>query len=1317
MKNSESSATSLSVYRGQADSGIGEGINQPVAYGEQYLHGTAVALRNDATLSAIRPWLTLDSTEADHRALNDRLEAWSCFSEGERLFVARLTATRYNQRIAYFSHGRAWNLADCRSDFDPGVYLGYSDLFDAPAGERGSSDPEQTHMPPSNMPERWKVIVEKEPDTAIAFLGYLLQALFDQSRLLIAAPIHEFHPGSSLFTLVAFARAALPADQKYACNIRIYARQFQLFTGRVNSQLIIFPEDRAHEALRTFQGAILLNHRGELKNGSPLTDGARDYAERVIECFLNRTEGLLPFSAFFVDNRRDAVVSLASDGNIHSILFGYQLATDLISDNPDYAKILGDLKRIGSTNTHWRELLTPQDWAKFPEALLEDFILEIPDSLSPGERALQEVVTKLVAERGDVKLDARLEGGWQNDQNQLSRILDLWEQGLFSDAIIKKSMAPALFKIVPHPSDSLNNKSKQLQIRATKALDRLNLTLDSYLDNGWKDIEQDVHQRKRFVELYQEHPNLFSDKTKLARKTVKISLNDWSKTKVSLIELLSLELQAGALEERVKQESELSILFNKDKRKVFDFLMKATVEGRLTTNWILILMDTNQREYQDILLAIARSRLITFDSMISWRSILIEILDCLRRWSTDIPNDIRDRAIQQSNNLNFVKVEDIDLYLRLAELVGPDNSKYYPPNNVLMDRLLNEWNRSSGLLSNEVRNRLESTIIDTAFSDQWSCLSPTSLVTEQGDISVPHLQPSRLAQLLLETDETLKILNIECLIRLFVDTWPQLSEDRREAIYRQITQQWIKDPPTTTFALIRRDTWYSWQRVADADLRQKGFRRRAALVWLSCPLWTMPEDLFPGEVYPEATLEAWKQAMEDLQSKKLSRAEIRNLRINRDGPPLWPWIQEFEEEQLRDLHQLPNDLVAFRELMDAIEKSDESIRAINNDALASSPFRHVYDLYLRLKEKQSCEPIDEDMWNRMLEFRGSEIISVRIANIMNGLDTEDPDQKFANLLGADSPSLWRSQEFLQSLANWIKIHMDQNDFLERLDKCIKVRIPRLEAPIKELSLQLLNEGFLAIAVFLWSEVLSNTRPAGHFCEPENTKSHDNVDWVNGYYQWLVREKQLPESSLETMTLEAIMFKQSDSHLSMVWRQVGEMALRIKSKDKSVHGHTHPMKVLTRIFRNLRDIPDHYPKKLPSVFIANLLNAIATKEYSLFICLTEANSNPTIPSLEFLIALSLISENESDGPGSITCDFIERVHELIPKQEEQNWWRALLTSMFTSCSTSKQKEISAQRIVEFANEMPFMKANKDRMEFLAKVLIESKYSELAKSLTN
>ena len=427
----------LSVYRGQAKTGIGEGPGSPIAHGEQYLQGTDPLLAQDGELlRTIRPWLSLDSDPADYRRLQDQLESWSYFCYRERVFVVRLVpAGVYDRRAAYFSHARAWRLADCREGFDPGVYLGCSSLFESPQ-RSGESELRLAGASPQAMPVQWQAQLQQETGVAASFLGHLLQALEQDYPLIIAVPITEFTLGTPLHTLVSFARAGLPADLKFRCAIRVYTRQPELFLQHLEANLVVAPDNAAAVALGAKRNATLLNRQGEVKAGQPLTDRAAAYAQAVLQGALKAPQGLLSFSERFGPLH---AAGLPASADVRSVQVSYNLALALQDAAANWDDLFNNYLRAparAADTLPWERLLYDQDWRRFPQQILCDFVLQHPADLTTGEQELQRAVAAALGRLG-LTADERLTVWWEpGNSRKHERLLQLlaYTSPLFSAA-------------------------------------------------------------------------------------------------------------------------------------------------------------------------------------------------------------------------------------------------------------------------------------------------------------------------------------------------------------------------------------------------------------------------------------------------------------------------------------------------------------------------------------------------------------------------------------------------------------------------------------------------------------------------------------------------------------------------------------------------------------------------------------------------------------------------------------------------------------------------------------------------------------------
>lgn len=498
---------SLSVYRGQAEEGIGEGPGYPISRGEQYLKGTSPELAKDVKLlTAIRPWLTLDSRPQDHRY---KPESWSCFFYENWMFVVRLmVAGIFDDRVAYFSHARAWSLDNCRGEFDPGVYLGCSSVFDMPS-DMGGSAAELQKLLPEVLPAQWLVQLKSEKEVAVRFLGHLLQALEQDYPLLLSVPVGEFATGKPLHTLVSFARAALPVDLKSRCTIRLYTTYdpTQLFE-KWKTNLIAVPEDIDREVLnKAFSEELnptLLDYKGNVKAGQSLQIKAEKYARKIIKGVQQQPKGLLPFSARFGPLHAKG---LLTDEDLRPVQISYDLALAMMGTKEDFNdSFWWDYLRAeaaNAVNLPWELLLDDQDWSWFSPQRLREYILQNPDELSAGEQILQNATTAALV-RLRLTLDECLPVWWKDDDWQLRRLSQL------------RIRAPSLLSPL-----SIAERTVSIPLTRLKVLTPLHGLLEAEFEAGV------LGQRSRESSLLAELAAADPDIDKIVEEAVKIGQLKW----------------------------------------------------------------------------------------------------------------------------------------------------------------------------------------------------------------------------------------------------------------------------------------------------------------------------------------------------------------------------------------------------------------------------------------------------------------------------------------------------------------------------------------------------------------------------------------------------------------------------------------------------------------------------------------------------------------------------------------------------------------------------------------------------------------------
>lgn len=406
---------SLSVYRGQARSGEGEGPGKTVLHGEQYL-GIDPPLRDVELLDTIRPWMTLDSESADHQRLNDQLEAWSLFFAGGYLFVVRLaSAGIYDRRAAYFAHGRAWKCDATPATYDPGLYLGRTEAFDPPW-----RDERPVIAPVDVAPAVVRVEqIRAESQAAARFLAHLLVAVADGHPLIIAAPVADFASGSALHALIGLARAGLPRNLQRRCSVRVYSRFPDLFLRHLSVNLIVVPEESVTSAISARPAATLLDRQGKRIAGKEASERALEYATTVVERAAAIPDGL----PYFIDRLPEVPADARTIAVTYNLAFAFsgppERRTELLRRYlPRAADKLG-------ADIRWNELITADEWNSFPrEALLEELLADV-SAPSEGRRELLHAIQE-GASRIGLQVDERLSTWWDaKDPNKLARLMEL----------------------------------------------------------------------------------------------------------------------------------------------------------------------------------------------------------------------------------------------------------------------------------------------------------------------------------------------------------------------------------------------------------------------------------------------------------------------------------------------------------------------------------------------------------------------------------------------------------------------------------------------------------------------------------------------------------------------------------------------------------------------------------------------------------------------------------------------------------------------------------------------------------------------------
>jgi len=423
--------TSLNVYRGQADQGIGEaGI--PIRRGEQFIAADAPLQADPGLLHALRDWLTLDATSGDQGRLPERLTGWSCFPRGPYYFVCRLsTAGKYDRREAYFAHGRAWPRSAFAADFDPGLYLGNDAAFLSAVPDT----PAAAALPPATAEPLDPILTH--PELTVSLITHLFHGMVTGYPVIMAVPLTDFAAAAPLARIIAFARGALPGRLRRRCRIRLFSRNPQRFleTTRATgdgepdrADLLVIPEELAVTALTAARRrALLLDAQGERRDGPEPAAGLFDYARAVLDSARRFPAHLTAFGERFDQFWTDPA-TLPGPEQTRWVTLTYNTAVALAGTEAQCGSLFANYllnQARAAAQLPWAALFRAQDWGSFPQDPLIRFVLRADADRSAGERHLQDVLTAAFQEHG-ATLDAGLAAWWDpSDPNKRDRLLEL----------------------------------------------------------------------------------------------------------------------------------------------------------------------------------------------------------------------------------------------------------------------------------------------------------------------------------------------------------------------------------------------------------------------------------------------------------------------------------------------------------------------------------------------------------------------------------------------------------------------------------------------------------------------------------------------------------------------------------------------------------------------------------------------------------------------------------------------------------------------------------------------------------------------------
>lgn len=391
---------SLSIYRGYSSGGgLGELPGDPpgAMRGEQYVKA-APQLWDERELpglaNAVRPWTTLYDdqkiTEISYK-LGAHIEGWSYFGYGEVLrFVARLgSGGEFGQRLAYFTHARAWDIRDFQNADDPGALLGHSNAF-----VQSWREGEEIPRIEENLPESpWKEVVQAKPWAAIRLVSQLYRACVMGPPVVMGVPYREFVKGGRLHQLVSFARAALPLSIKRDCRIRVFTGRPDIYLRELDTHLVVVPEELASDALTARPDVALLDLECENKVGSAADSS---YAQAVVDRFLKLPQFLLAYTGRAMLPPKQ----LPGPAEAMGVPVSYNLLTAL-GDTARMDSLLEHLRQEAAQRKialDWNQLIQPAEWKQFSEAKLIDVALS--PATSVDSNALRQRARIKLVDRG-----------------------------------------------------------------------------------------------------------------------------------------------------------------------------------------------------------------------------------------------------------------------------------------------------------------------------------------------------------------------------------------------------------------------------------------------------------------------------------------------------------------------------------------------------------------------------------------------------------------------------------------------------------------------------------------------------------------------------------------------------------------------------------------------------------------------------------------------------------------------------------------------------------------------------------------------------
>jgi hypothetical protein len=366
--------------------------------GEQYVAADGELWKDPGLANEARKWMTLYDDQSV--AIGDNIEGWSYFGYRDLRFVVRLIPSgQFGTRLAYFAHARGWRLSDFQGSDDPGALLGRSDAFH-PAWREGQPIRPGPDIRPTMV---WTEAVQAQPWVAIRLLAQLYRACVTGRPVVMGQPFHAFLSGSRLHQLVAFARAALPADIKRDCRIRVYTGQPEAYLGELKAHLVVIPIELTNKARAARPDAIVLDQDAKIKSGSEADDRySRQVVERVV-ALQDFPDSLFTFTRR-VNFPRDRIPNEVEAASVPVIYNLVAVAGNRASMNE---LLEHEIKEAAQRKIvlNWNELIPEEAWRNFSHEALAKAALTL--GTSDDLRALrQRVREELAGKRVQLDMEA-----------------------------------------------------------------------------------------------------------------------------------------------------------------------------------------------------------------------------------------------------------------------------------------------------------------------------------------------------------------------------------------------------------------------------------------------------------------------------------------------------------------------------------------------------------------------------------------------------------------------------------------------------------------------------------------------------------------------------------------------------------------------------------------------------------------------------------------------------------------------------------------------------------------------------------------------